>query len=806
MEGRPVQIVATSLQVPLILVDLSKMRDPAKEAQVAAAEEARTPLDLKNGPLLRTKLLRLGPADHVLLVTTHHIVFDGWSRRILVSDLAALYSAFCAGQASPLPDIPLQYADYAVWQRNHLQGENLGKLLEYWKRQLADAPATLDLPTDRPRPAVQSFRGAVRTFAFPKALSSGVAITSRWFGVTPFMTLMAGFQALLSRYSGQNDIVVGVPIANRNRAEVEGLIGFFANTLTLRTSLAADPTFRELLERVKDTALGAYAHQDMPFERLVEELRPERSLSYNPLFQVLFSLQNASKRAFELSGLQLQPLGGVAGTTAKFDLSFFLQEDAAGLTGRIEYNTDLFDSATIDRMLRHYQVLLEGAFADPDVRISRLPLLTNEERQQVLTEWNATRMEYPSEVCLHELFEQQTDRAPNAVACVFEKEQFTYRELNERANQLAHYLKQRGVGTGQRVGIFVERSLAMMVGLLGIQKTGAAYVPLDPYYPAERLRLVLDDARVPVLLTQQSLLPSMPEHAAEVTCLDSDWPQIAQESTSNLQGATNPEDLVYVIYTSGSTGRPKGVQVPHRAVVNLLSCMAHELRMGSEDVFPALASFAFDMCIPELYLPLVTGGRVVLARREMASNGEELAKLLLETGATIVHATPTTWSLLLEAGFTGRGLKRAIGAEPLPRELCTRLLEADNSLYNFYGPTETTVWSAFHHFRSADEPVVLGRPLANTQIYILDKNLQPVPAGVPGEIHIAGDGVTCGYLNLPELTAEKFLLDPFSHKPNPRMYKTGDMGRFLPDGRIEFLGRIDNQVKIRGFRIELSEI
>jgi len=806
IEGQPVQIVAASLQLPLPVVDITSFPDVESEALAAAMKEARTPLDLKNGPLVRTKLLRLGPNDHVLLITTHHIVFDGWSRRILVSDLSALYDAYAAGLPSPLPELPLQYADYAVWQRNHLQGENLENLLNFWKQQLAGAPATLDMPTDRPRPAVQSFRGAVKSFAFPHTLSNEVANASRRFGATPFMTLLAAFQVLLSRYSGQNDIVVGAPIANRNRAEIEGVIGYFANTLALRTSLAGDPTFRDLLERVKDSALGAYAHQDMPFERLVEELRPERSLSYNPLFQVLFSLQSANRRDFKLSGLQLQPLGGVVGTTAKFDMSFFLQEGADGLTGRIEYNTDLFDGSTIDRMLLHYQTLLNGAFAGPGMRISQLPLLTSDELQQVLGGWNATQMEYPSELCLHELFEQQAERAPNAVACVFEKGQLTYGELNERANQLAHYLQQRGVGPGQRVGIFVERSLVMMVGLLGTQKAGAAYVPLDPYYPAERLKLVLDDAQVPVLLTQQALLPVMPEHAAEVICLDSDWLQIARQSTSNLQRAAKPEDIVYVIYTSGSTGRPKGVQVPHRAVVNLLCFMAQELHMGPSDVFPALASFAFDMCIPELYLALVTGGRTVLARREMASNGEELAALLRETGATIVHATPTTWSLLLDAGFTAKGLKRAIGAEPLPRELCTRLLEADNSLYNFYGPTETTVWSTYHHFRSVDEPIVLGRPLANTQVYILDKDLQPVPAGVPGEIHIAGDGVTCGYLNLPELTAEKFILDPFSQKPNARMYKTGDMGSFLPDGRIEFLGRVDNQVKIRGFRIELSEI
>ena len=806
VNGRPVQMVAGSPRVPLVRVDLTADEDREKAAQSAAMQEARTPLDLRNGPLVRTKLLELGPEEHVLLFTTHHIAFDGWSRRILVNDLAALYDAFCDGHPSPLQELPLQYADYAVWQRDYLQGERLEKLLSYWSQQLAGAPATIDLPTDRPRPAIQSFRGAAKSFVFSGTISTEVLRASRRLGTTPFMTLLAGFQSLLARYSGQNDIVVGAPIANRNRAEVEEMIGFFANTLVMRTDLSGNPSFRELLQRVKDTALGAYAHQDMPFERLVEELRPERSLSYNPLFQVLFSLQNAPRRSFDLRGLQLQPLAGVVGNTAKFDLSFFLLEAPDGFTARVEYNTDLFDGATIERMLQHYQCILEAALAHPDSRISELSVLTLEERQRILVEWNATDAEYPREFCLHQWFEQYAARTPDAVACVFDKEHLTYEELNKRANQLAHYLKKRGVGPGQRVGIFVERSLDMMVGLLGIQKSGAAYVPLDPYYPAERIRTILDDAQVPILLTQQALLEALPPHAADVICLDSDWPQIGQESSSNLVCSARPEDLVYVIYTSGSTGKPKGVQVPHRAVVNLLHSMAHELSMGPDDVFPALASFAFDMCIPELYLALVTGGRVVVARREMASNGEELAALLRETGATVVHATPTTWSLLLEAGFTGQGLKRAIGAEPLPRELCSRLLEADSSLYNFYGPTETTVWSAFHHFQSSDEPVVLGRPLANTQIYILDKELQPVPIGVLGEIHIGGDGVTCGYLNLPEPTAEKFIADRFASQANARMYKTGDLGRFLPDGRIEFMGRIDHQVKIRGFRIELGEI
>jgi amino acid adenylation domain-containing protein len=423
-----------------------------------------------------------------------------------------------------------------------------------------------------------------------------------------------------------------------------------------------------------------------------------------------------------------------------------------------------------------------------------------------MVDWNATEADYPRELCLHQLFEQQAQRTPDAVACVFDQDQLSYSELNQRANQLAHYLKRRGAGPGQRVGVFLERSLEMMVALLGVQKTGAAYVPLDPTYPAERLRLILEEAQVPLLLTQSSLLESLPRHDSEIICLDRDGDHIAQQERSNPPREGGPEDLIYVIFTSGSTGRPKGVQVPHRAVVNLLSCMTRQLQMGPDDVFPALASFAFDMCIPELYLPLVSGGRVAIGRRHLAGDGEELAAFLRRHGATVVHATPTTWDLLLEAGFTGRGLKRVIGAEALPQDLCDRLLEADASLYNYYGPTETTVWSTMHHFRTMDEPVVVGRPLANTQVYILDRRLRTVPIGVPGEIFIAGDGVTHGYLNEPELTAEKFLEDPFARSPGRKMYRSGDLGRFLADGRIEFWGRADSQVKIRGFRIELGEV
>lgn len=691
--------------------------------------------------------------------------------------------------------------------------------LAYWKEHLAGAPASLDLPTDRPRPAVQAFKGITTTFTLPRPLLEGLNDLSCKNDVTLFITLLAGFKALLSRYSGQEDIVVGTAVNGGNLLQTPAPVGLLSNTLPLRTKLSGDPSFQEIIIRVKETTLGGYAHQEVPLETLVEELRLELSLSHHPLVQVLFALQDAN--TLQSNGLESKLIGSGTGA-ATCDMFLWMLEGREGLEGRLECDGELFDSATLERFVEHYHVLLEAVISNPGLRLSQLPLLASAERQRLLVDWNATEFEYPRSLCLHQWFEQQAERTPEAIACMLPGEtepgdgmvpgrgngdqQLTYSELNGRANQVGHYLRQRGIGPGQRVGVYVERSLQMMVALLGIQKSGAAYVPLDPAYPSERVRLTLEDAQVSVVLTQQALLAALPEHQAEVFCLDTDWEKIARQSRSNFSSGATPKDLVYVIFTSGSTGRPKGVQVPHGAVVNLLSFMAQELRMGPRDVFPALASFAFDMCIPELYLGLVTGGMVVIGRRNLAANGEELARLLRRIGATIIHATPTTWNLLLEAGFSGRGLKRIIGAEPLPPELATRLLEADASLYNFYGPTETTVWSAFHHFRSEHEPIVIGRPLANTQIYILDRNLQPTPIGVPGEIHIGGDGVARGYLNRPELTAEKFIPNPFSHKPDARLYKTGDLGRYLVDGRIEFQGRSDNQVKVRGYRIELGEI
>ena len=760
----PRAVISSSGFLSLPVVSLTQMPETKrrKAATALAAKGLHQAFDLQAGPLFRATLYQLSNTEHLLALTLHRIVCDSVASLILTKEIAVSYD--CIVRNTPLPPPGPQYADYVRSQGHYLRGSQYDGDLAFWKNKLDSAPAGVELPVDRPRALVPSFHGAEQFTVISGELLAALRMFSHTEQSSTFLALLSAFFVLLARYTAGQDIVIGTEVSGRNDPEMANVLGAVSNQLVLRADCSGNPSFRNMLRRTSQVWAEAQQHQAMPFGTLLDALHVRRDMGRNPLFQVSFS-RGVTAESTLAAGLSWEPVRFDTETEI-LDLSVNVIERDQEIEVRFSYSTDLFDPATIARMIDHFRTLLQAAVQNPEQSVSLMPLLTPAERHQILVQWNDTTTAYPATECVHQLFEAQAERTPNTVACVFEKDQLTYRELNEQANQLAHYLKQRGIGSGQRVGILVERSLAMMVGLLGIQKSGAAYVPLDPYYPAERLKLVMDDAQVPVLLTQQALLPTMPEHAAEVICLDSDWPQIAQQSASNPQSAVKPEDIVYVIYTSGSTGRPKGVQVPHRAVVNLLSFMAQELHMGPGDVFPALASFAFDMCIPELYLALVTGGRTVVVRREMASNGEELAALLRESGATIVHATPTTWSLLLDAGFTAKGLKRAIGAEPLPRELCTRLLEADNSLYNFYGPTETTVWSTFHHFRAVVEPIVLGRPLANTQVYILDKNLQPVPAGVPGEIHIAGDGVTCGYLNLPELTADKFILNPFSPESN----------------------------------------
>jgi amino acid adenylation domain-containing protein len=813
VDETPVQCIAEKGSFSMPVIDLTGLPEAGREveAQRLAGEEFRRPFNLSQGPLLRVTLLRLGEKEHILLLVIHHIISDGWSMGVLVKEMAALYEAFCVGNPSPLVELPIQYADFAHWQREWFQGEVLGAQVQYWKKQLGGTLPILELPTDRPRPAVQIYRGKRRSLAFSKDLSEGLKALSQREGVTLFMMLLAAFQTLLHRYTGQEDIIVGSPIANRNRLEIEGLIGFFVNTLVLRSDLSGNPPFRELLSRVREVALGAYGHQDLPFEKLVEELQVPRDLSYNPLFQVMLVLQNAPMQALQLSGLTLSPLEVETGT-AKFDLTLELVEGSEGFAGGIEYNTDLFDTVSIDRMVGHFQTLLQGIVANPEQRIAELPLLSEGERHQLLVEWNATEVEYPRDKCLHELFEEQVERTPDGVALVFEGKQLTYRELNGRANQLAHYLRKMGVGPEVLVGIFMERSFEMVIAMYGILKAGGAYVPLDPEYPPERVAFMARDTQVPVLLTQRHLMANLPEHKAKVICLDSDWPGIVKENSQNLASGATAENLAYVIYTSGSTGMPKGAMNTHRGICNRLLWMQDEYQLTDKDRVLQKTPFSFDVSVWEFFWPLLVGACMVVARPGGHKDSHYLVKTIQEQEITTLHFVPSMLQVFLEEKEVEKcfTLKRVIcSGEALPYELQEHFFaRLPAELHNLYGPTEAAVdvtyWACK---RGSDQRIVpIGYPVANTQMYILDSHLQPVPIGVPGELYIGGIQVGRGYLNRPELTAEKFIPDPFRAVPRARLYRTGDLARYLPGGEIEYLGRTDHQVKIRGFRIELGEI
>jgi amino acid adenylation domain-containing protein len=814
VEEKPVQVIASNLTLALPVIDLRQLEEAQRQPEIQrlSIEQSQRPFDLVNGPLLRWMLLQISDREHVLLFSIHHTVFDGWSSGIITRELSALYQAFSKGKPSPLPELSIQYADFAVWQQQQLQGEKLESQLSYWKQQLKNAPPLLQLPTDRPRPPVQTYRGAKLSFQLSKNLTQAVQAIAKKSKSTLFMTLLTALKILLYRFSGQEDIIVGSPTANRNRAEIEELIGCFINTIVLRTSFSGNPTVEELLCQVRQMMLDAYAHQDLPFEKLVEELQVERDPKYNPIFQVSFTLQNTPQVKFELPELTVTPFE-VESTRALLDLRLELTETEQGLEGFWEYNTDLFDGSTIERMSKHFQVLLEAIAANPQQRISELPLLTQPERHQLLVEWNDTERDYPKNKCIHQLFEEQVEKTPDAVAVVFEEQQLTYTELNNRANQLAHYLQNLGVKPETLVGICVERSLEMVVGLLGILKAGGAYVPLDPHYPQERLSYMLADSRVEVLLTQSQLLPSLPEHQAPVVGLDADWSAIAQQSPNNLEVEVSSENLAYVIYTSGSTGKPKGVPIPQRALINFLNSMHLTLGMKEQDILLSVTTLSFDIAGLEVFLPLISGSGLALISRDVAMDGSQLLEKLSTSNATFMQATPATWRLLLAAGWQGeRPLKVLCGGEALDNSLAADLVERSTKVWNLYGPTESTIWSAVYQLESqlkteaTQGTIPIGRPIANTQIYLLDHNLQPVPIGVAGELHIGGDGLARGYLNRPELTQEKFIPNPIAPSISARLYKTGDLARYLPNGNIEYLGRIDHQVKVRGFRIELGEI
>ena len=802
-DGQPVQMIAPMLTVPLLLIDLQGLPKTERwdEAERLAREETQRPFDLARGPLFRVKLFRMDKQEHILLLSFHHIVIDAWSATILYRELGSLYASFLQKQPSPLPELPVQYTDFAVWQREWLQSKAFASQLAYWQKQLADL-SPLQLPIDRSRPHKQSYRGAQQPIQFSASLIKSLNALSQQAGASLFMTLLAAFQTLLHRYTGQDDIVVGSPIAGRNRPEIEGLIGCFTNTLTLRADLAGNPTFRTLLSRVRTTVLDALAHQELPFEKLVEELRPERDLRSTPLFQVMFVFNNTALNFDQFGAVQVTPVA-IESTIARFDLTLSVIEFETGWRALLEYNTDLFDPATIERMVGHFQTLLVGIVADPEQRLAELPLLTAAERHQLLVEWNATASDYPKEKCLHQLFEEQVARTPEAEALVFEDQRLTYRELNARANQLAQHLQMLGVGPETTVGVCLERSVEMMVGLLGILKAGGAYVPLDPGYPAERVAFMLEDGKPLVLLTQAALLATVPETAAQVICLDRDWRTIAQQPATNPASNVSAANLAYILYTSGSTGRPKGVEIEHHSVVALLDWTRQVFTQ--EEIAGTLAStsICFDLSVFEIFVPLCRGGKVILAQ-----NALHLPTLPAAAEVTLINTVPSAMTELVRNRAVPSGVKVVnLAGEPLKNALVQQVYQQAGvqRVFNLYGPSEDTTYSTFALVEQGvtSEPTI-GRPIANSQVYILDSQLQPVPLGVIGELCIGGEGLARGYRNRPALTEEKFIPDPFAH--SGRLYRTGDLARYLPDANIKFLGRRDNQVKLRGFRIELGEI
>jgi amino acid adenylation domain-containing protein len=824
LNNEPVQLISSSMHVPLEFIDLSSLPPTERysRAQDLAARETQQPFDLSQGPLLRTVLLRISQTEHVLLLTMHHIVSDGWSMGIFFRELSALYQAACLGTKSPLPDLTVQYADFAAWQREWLQGERMAAQLAYWRKKLAGAPPLLEL-CDKPRPRVESYRGAAHTFSIPAPVTSFLRAISQETGTTMFMTLLAGFLALLSRYTGQEDLVVGSPIANRTRAEIENLIGFFVNMLVLRNDLSGDPSFVELLKRVKAVTVEAYANQDLPFEKLVEELKPERNLSHNSLFQIAVALQNISVTrpanappdASQSAAASAPPL--IPTVTAKFDLTLSMFETEQEVLCSFEYNTDLFEPQKIARLAEHFQILLESAVAAPNAKISELNLLSEQEKRLLLHEWNATGMEFQHDRCVHELFEAQVTRTPDATALICEDEQLTYRELNERANQLAHYLRRRGVKPEGLVAILMQRSIQMVVAFLGVLKAGGAYVPVDPTYPPERIRFMLQNSRASVLLTVKKFAALAKQSVSElgeanVLNMDEQWNELAIESRECLPAVVRPDNLAYMIYTSGSMGTPKGTMNLHRSLCNLLQWTQDAYALQPTDRVLQKTAFSFDPSTWEILWALLNGATLVLAPADIDRNPSQLVRFVQEQQISVILFVSSAMQVFLEEPRSREcsTLRHVFcGGEPVPASLQAAFeSRLDALLHNIYGPTEACIITIVGERSAGVEAATMpiGRPVGNTRVYLLDRRLRLVPLGVTGEVFIGGHCLGRGYYFHPALTAEQFVPDPFSSEPGARLYKTGDLARYLSDGQIEFLRRADQQVKVRGFRIELGEV
>ncbi|HEV2992738.1 MAG TPA: amino acid adenylation domain-containing protein [Candidatus Angelobacter sp.] len=805
--GEPIQKVADPADVNLAIerFDLRTVACDPRQAEAIRLmqEEAERPFNLEQAPLLRMKLVQLEEERHLLLGNMHHIISDGWSIGLLLREISQQYAGYMRGEEIILPELKVQYAEFATWQREWLR-RLPPQQMEYWRRQLKGV-AVLPLPTDKPRASVRSQKGATIQFKFSDHLTTKLRQFCRQEKATLFMALLAAFQVLLSRYAGEQEVAVGTAIANRTRKEFRDVVGLFANTLVLRTNVAGNPGFREVLARVREVAFGAYKNQDVPFDQLVSEIEFERDLSRTPLFQVMMLLQNVDHaKTLDLPGLHLEEFTPVV-PAAKFDLTLEFIESPDAIRGDLSFASELFEPQTARRMVDQLQSLLEQVAANPERRISEILLLADFERQQFLVDWNATEVEYP-QVFVHENFERQVTQAPNSVAVEHDGQRLTYAELNRRANQLARYLKKLGIGPETLVGISLERGFDMVVGLMAILKAGGAYVPLDPSYPRERLRYMVDDSRPAVLLTQESLENQWEFYQGRIVKADKDWSSIQNEDDENLKIAGCLSNLCYVIYTSGSTGTPKGVQISHKALSNFLFSMRKKPGISKEDVLLAETPLSFDIAGLEIYLPLVTGACLRILGRAAGANGVRLSNEL-ENGVTMVQATPASWQIALEAGWKGtEGLKVLCGGEALSLDLAKKLVSRSSVVWNMYGPTETTIWSLIEELKEVGDGIALGRPIANTSVYVLDDYLEPVPAGVRGELYIGGDGLARGYRGRPELTAARFIPNPFTNRQGDRLYRTGDIVRWRNDGTLEFLGRADHQVKVSGHRIELGEI
>ena len=828
----PVQRVYKHTEVCFRVEDASTWSEAYLNDRLA--EEIYRPFDLERGPLMRVNIFSLSPQEYLLLLMMHHIVTDMWSLALIMYEVSQFYREEVTGEPPTLKPLRAQYTDYVRWQAEMLAGPEGERLWAYWQKQLAGELPVLNLPTDRPRPPVQTDRGAAQSVRFSAELTQALKSLSKAHGATLYMTVLAAFQVLLHRYTGQEDILIGSPKAGRSR-KVARMVGYFINPVVLRADLSGNLTFSTFLRHVRQTVLDAFEHDAYPFPLLVERLQPARDPSRSPLVQVMFSWQKTTRLVnsqrmtsfalgergggMKLGGLQLEAVA-LEQRVTPFDLTLLMAEADRELGAAVEYNVDLFDAATIRRMLGHLRTILESIVADPDQRISALPLLTEGERRQLLVEWNDTAADYPQGQCVHQLFEAQAERTPDAVAVVYEGEQLTYRELNRRANQLAHCLRKLGVGPEVLVGISVERSLEMVVGLLGILKAGGAYMPLDPTYPQERLAFMLEDTRVSVLLTQAHLVEQLPapritqyasrntHHATrKIIRLDADWETIAQESAENSISSVTPDNLAYVIYTSGSTGKPKGTLLQHRGLSNFASAYVQDLDIGPDSRVLQFASFSFDASLAEIFMALLAGATLCLVRRDTLISVPDLHRLLRDRMISTAILPPSILSILPAEGLPP--LRTLVSAgEACSPDIVARW-SSGRRFFNAYGPTEATVGPTWYLVRDTSERatnVPIGRPIANTQVYLLDPYLQPVPIGVAGELHIGGVGLARGYLNRSELTAERFIPDPFSDEPGARLYKTGDLARYRPDGNIDFLGRTDHQVKVRGLRIELGEI